>query len=86
MPASQFVPCARCANEECCALVIIASVPPEMKLFKPGGRTLKMICPACRRFFSVALADIEYRSVTAKQVVLGFAEALSDRRSVRKLN
>jgi hypothetical protein len=74
MATSQFAACASCDKEDCSAIVIVPAVPAEMRKVEPSKQRVEMVCPACHRFFSVPLREVECRDVTDEQLIRGFID------------
>ena len=74
MPMSQSAACARCDKENCSAVVIIPAVRKHLRRIDHAKQRFELVCPACHRFFSAPLGNIEYRDVTDEQLTSGFID------------
>jgi hypothetical protein len=75
MAISQSAACARCDKEECSVVVILPAVNDNMKRVEHTKQRYELVCPACRRFFSIPFRNVEYLDVTDEQLTRGFIDA-----------
>jgi hypothetical protein len=72
MEFSQSAACARCDKNDCLAIVIIPAISDDEKRLDHQTLRLEIICPACRRSFSVGTEEIDHFDVTDEQITRRF--------------
>lgn len=77
---SQIELCAVCDKRKCGATVILSALPSDKKRFDLESASMKLICPACDKSFTVLITEMERANVSEDQLRKGF---FGDRKPAR---
>ena len=69
---SQIELCAVCDKRKCGATVILSALRSDKKRFDLESASMKLICPACDKSFTVLITEMERANVSEDQLRKGF--------------
>lgn len=64
--------CAICDRRNCGVTIIVSTLGSDNKRFDSKNDSLKLICPACKKPFTVLITQLERANVSEDQLRQGF--------------